>query len=461
MPIINRQDASDVDEHIRRIFVTDSSAGRFEEINRLFVEKLDFEPVFQSELTLDGARAGVTLPATARVVARLEDTDVIYVDLAGTGIDNNRVRKAEAAEAARLIEGQLGGDLLMVFTNRDCNQLHFILPSFEGRQPALRRMIVERDLPRRTVIQQLSNIYWEWDRTKDIRAALESAFDVEAVTSDFFREYKRIFETAKSEITGFGADEVGQDRKNDFVQLIFNRLMFIYFLSRKGWLRFGGSNDYLNALWRSYEADDDQCNFYVDRLKQLFFVGLNNPAGRDLIGGNSALSDLIGDVPFLNGGLFDKSDLDDKPGVVVPDQAIKSILSQLFGTFNFTVMESTPLDVEVAVDPEMLGKVFEEMINERHESRAYYTPRPVVSFMCREALKGYLGTRDTGLSEGAIAAFVDGRDTSGISLSEAQDSESQSQRDHGHRSCVWVRRVSSGDDARAGGIAVRALQQPA
>ena len=53
-------------------------------------------------------------------------------------------------------------------------------------------------------------------------------------------------------------------------------------------------------------------------------------------------------------------------------------------------MESTPYDVEVAVDPEMLGKVFEELVTGRHDSGAYYTPRPVVSFMCREALKGYL-----------------------------------------------------------------------
>ena len=420
MPITNRQDASDVDEFIERIFAADTADGRFDEIQSMFVAKLDFDLVFESEVGLERAPSGVTLPATARVVARLEDTHVVYVDLAGTGIDTNRVRKSEASEAARLIEGQLGGDLLLVFTNRGCDQLHFVLPSFEGRQPALRRMIVERDLPRRTAIQQLSNIYWEWDRTKNIRAALDSAFDVEAVTKRFFTEYKEVFDGAMEKVTGFGGDEKELDHKNLFVQTLFNRLMFVYFISRKGWLAFGGDKDYLNALWRSYESDADQSNFFVDRLRQLFFAGLNNPAARDLIGGNTALIGVIGDVPFLNGGLFDKSDLDDEPGVFVPDDAIEPILSQLFDRFNFTVMESTPLDVEVAVDPEMLGKVFEEMINERHESGAYYTPRPVVSFMCREALKGYLAGRDTGLADDVIAAFVDDRDTTRISLTEAQ-----------------------------------------
>ena len=83
-------------------------------------------------------------------------------------------------------------------------------------------------------------------------------------------------------------------------------------------------------------------------------------------------------------------------------------------------MESTPSDVEVAVDPEMLGKVFEELVTGRHESGSYYTPRPVVSFMCREALKGYLTGEDTGLSDEAIANFVDDHATSNISITGAQ-----------------------------------------
>ena len=85
-----------------------------------------------------------------------------------------------------------------------------------------------------------------------------------------------------------------------------------------------------------------------------------------------------------------------REGVVVPDEAIDLILNQLFRRFNFTVEESTPYDVEVAVDPEMLGKVFEELVTGRHESGSYYTPRPIVSFMCREGLKGYLGDDPVG-----------------------------------------------------------------
>ena len=81
-----------------------------------------------------------------------------------------------------------------------------------------------------------------------------------------------------------------------------------------------------------------------------------------------------------------------------PTLPLSRCWTDLFNKFNFTVMESTPFDIEVAVDPEMLGKVFEELVTGRHDSGAYYTPRPVVSFMCREALKGYLEGQDTGLA---------------------------------------------------------------
>ena len=134
---------------------------------------------------------------------------------------------------------------------------------------------------------------------------------------------------------------------------------------------------------------------------------------------NPVMYGLIGDVPFLNGGLFEKTYRDNRDEVTVPDEAIEPILSDLFDRFNFTVLESTPFDVEVAVDPEMLGKVFEELVTGRHDTGSYYTPRPVVSFMCREALKGYLEGCETGLTSSSITDFVDERDTSGISLASA------------------------------------------
>lgn len=424
MPIENQQDALDVDAYIDRIFEASSTQERKHAITNLFAEKLDFVPiVFDQFVELkDKAPGNVQLPRVAYIVAELEDAHVLYIDLAESDISTDRVRKAEASVAADLIYREIDGDPLLVFTNRRNSQLHFIFPSFEGLQPVLRRMIIERDLPRRTAIQQISNIYWEYQDKGSIHPALNSAFDVEAVTNAFFKEYKRIFDSSFEKISGFGDSEEELKHKELYILTLFNRLMFIYFVSRKGWMRFRNDNDYLNALWMDYESDPTQSNFYNDRLAHLFFGGLNIPDARHLKKKDPMLYSKIGDVPFLNGGLFQKSDLDRvEHDIQVPDDAIEPIFKELFDKFNFTVMESTPLDIGVAVDPEMLGKVFEELVTERHESGAYYTPRPVVSFMCREALKGYLTAHNKDIDSTAISEFVDTRDTSKISLSDARE----------------------------------------
>lgn len=417
MYALNPQEAQVVANHIKRIFQAPSVQARAEEVGRLFVERLDFHPA-DRRISLAGAPRTVTLPANAHHVASLDTAHVVFVALDIQGVE--RVRKAEAAEAAKLIARQLDGDLLLVFTNTSISQLHLIYPTFEGSRPTLRRMVVERDLPQRTAIQQIANIYRQWQETDSIHIALESAFDVEAVTRHFFTEYKRVFDASMEKIRGFGQSQEETEDKRLFVQTLFNRLMFVYFLSRKGWLTFNRDKDYLNALWDNYADREDETNFYNDRLYHLFFFGLNNPQSQDLNFRDSYMESIYGSVPFLNGGLFAKSYQDKRDGIVVPDEAVKPILTDLFDRFNFTVMESTPFDIEVAVDPEMLGKVFEELVTGRHDSGSYYTPRPVVAFMCREALKGYLAGENTDLSDGAIANFVDDHDTHGISLTGAQ-----------------------------------------
>ena len=351
----------------------------------------------------------------------MDGVHVLYIDL--NTVDNDRVRKAEVEAAARRIADQLGEDMLLVVVNKSGTQIHIIHPDFSGARIVLRRMVIGRDVPRRTVVQQISNIYSDYEKSKNLRKVLRDAFDVESVTRDFFRKYKEIFEEALETITGFGGDDDDSDKRL-FTQTLFNRLMFVHFLSRKGWLSINGDKDYLQALWNDYQGDEVKSpptgnapNFYRDRLRVLFFTGLNNPDSRDLARGASPH---IGKVPFLNGGLFTegKNDAEDSP-IVVPDSVIEGALAELFEKFNFTVMESTPFDIEVAVDPEMLGKVFEELVNERHDSGAYYTPRPVVAFMCREALKGYLEGKDTGVSADAIASFVDTHDASHIGSTAA------------------------------------------
>ncbi|HEX9385902.1 MAG TPA: hypothetical protein VF918_06245, partial [Anaerolineales bacterium] len=188
---------------------------------------------------------------------------------------------------------------------------------------------------------------------------ITEAFSVEPVTTEFFREYRRIFEEAEATIKLRWSDE----KKRLYTQRFFNRMMFLAFLERKGWLNFNGRKDYLKALFADYHVNEDNkrtANFHKSRLNTLFFRGLNNPHGDQLSRDPQykIFQRLIGDVPYLNGGLFEVEENEDVDGPVFSDTIVAKILTDLVYHFNFTVTESTPLDVEVAVDPEMLGRIF-------------------------------------------------------------------------------------------------------
>ncbi|MEP6850604.1 MAG: TaqI-like C-terminal specificity domain-containing protein [Acidobacteriota bacterium] len=248
----------------------------------------------------------------------------------------------------------------------------------------------------RTAVDRLDLIQ---DTKYDLEALID-AFSVEKLNKDFFRDYKVVFNDIERE-SRLTISDVETARL--FTQRILNRLMFLYFIQKKGWLSFEGNNNYLRGLFDRSRANKEA--FYRDRLYWVFFYGLSNHAESIEIQTNEFLTERRGKVPYLNGGLFEmeKDGLDAKDAVSISNDRFAEIL-RLFESYNFTVDESTPFDVEIAVDPEMLGKVFEELVTGRHESGSYYTPRNVVSFMCREALKHALAECDT---PEAIAKLVD------------------------------------------------------
>jgi hypothetical protein len=321
-----------------------------------------------------------------------------------------RIREEAAYKTADLDE------LVFVCTLPDgLRFVHF--EEREGRQPKLRVFGYDRDTVGETytlrtvnlpLLKLSTNLLGEIDWSASKKNWLE-AWNVEKVTKQFFRDYKRVFEAVRdNHITGVSGE------KQLFTQRLFNRLMFIHFLSKKAWLEFDGRKDYLFALRDAAKANEE--NLYADRLYWAFFNGLGVQASATPE--THSLEELEikrGKVPYLNGGLFEMSDADDMRGAVTIDNAgFDKILDELFGCYNFTIAESTPDDQDVAVDPEMLGKVFEELVTGRHESGSYYTPRPVVQFMCREALKGYLARCGAGIEK-----FVDFHDASEITNHEA------------------------------------------
>ncbi len=410
MPIASVQDAREVERSLKAILSDTDADERAHAIRTMFVETLDFGHA-DLLVPLDAANDS-NLPSDARLLARRDGFSILYISMDRAG--DNGVKTATASAVSKVVGDTIADEPLLLFTNRDCDQLHLIYPDLSGTQPRLQRMVAHRGQPARTVVQQIANLWHDYGESGlTLGEAVRNAFSVQPVTDAFFKDYKAAYDDAVKLI----ADGVGQEDAQQFTQTLFNRLLFVHFVSRKGWLGFNGDTDYLNALWRDYKTDAKGGNFYTSRLTTLFFAGLNNQHSQNL---SSGVQSLIGDVPFLNGGLFEETDLDRRAADAVPDEAVAPLITGLFNRYNFTVTEATPLDTEVAVDPEMLGKLFEETVNERHSNGAYYTPRPVVAFMCREAIKGYLSSKNiAGLTDDNIADLVDNADPQAINVTQA------------------------------------------
>ena len=200
---------------------------------------------------------------------------------------------------------------LFLFSNPAGAHWHFVNVKYERPQDAdasatarrvIRRIAVGPEERLRTAAERLAMLDLA-DLSPDlmgltalaIQQRHDQAFDVEAVTESFFGTYRRIFEAAEAAITGLD----DPDALRLFTLRLFNRLLFIRFLERKGWLTFEGRTDYLRALWDAHQAvkaTDPAANFYAERLQVLFFNGLNNAGSRDLtkINRGGALRGLIG-----------------------------------------------------------------------------------------------------------------------------------------------------------------------
>jgi hypothetical protein len=188
--------------------------------------------------------------------------------------------------------------------------------------------------------------------------------------------------------------------------------MFIYFIQKKGWMKWEGQlsdKRYIRNLWKKYRQSGVKDSFYSVWLSSLFFGAFNKNYGFMSSSLPKEIKSSFATMPYLNGGLFTKNEIDDL-GFDIPDSFFDSLFdhnSGLLERYNFTIDESKPLEVEVAVDPEMLGRVYESLIaqEEQHKSGIFYTPREEIDYMCRLSLIEYL-KEATRLDKSKIIDFV-------------------------------------------------------
>ncbi len=241
-------------------------------------------------------------------------------------------------------------------------------------------------------------------------ATLVQTFEVEALSKAFFKEYKRHYEAVNTYLTSsaFRASVFNGDEKaiRDWSKKLLGRVVFLYFVQKEGWLG-ASTTDYEdgnarykdNFLTDLFHLAGGNDAFYPNWLSNLFFETLNQPRTLD----NFTMPDgRVVKVPFLNGGLFDRDAPDRKGPIPLParlfhneqnpdDPAQRGFLDFL-NAYNFTIHEDSPDDHTVAVDPEMLGNIFENLLEDNKDKGASYTPRAIVHYMCRESLIEYLDT---------------------------------------------------------------------
>lgn len=254
---------------------------------------------------------------------------------------------------------------------------------------------------------------------------MRKAFSVDALSDDFFDEYRNLYATFVEYITGkryvkernkwverkvndpdyqyettFGSD----DRLvRDYIKKLFGRIVFLYFLQRKGWL--DGNRQYMHDLFFYSPKKND---FLDGVLEPLFFEVLNTDkpyrteASKELPGSEN--------IPYLNGGLFARDETD-ALNCVFPEILFKQLFDFL-DSYNFTIDENDPEDAEIGIDPEMLGRIFENLLEDNKDKGAFYTPKEIVAYMCRESIIAYLLNGIPARSHDLIRTFVDTLDSS-------------------------------------------------
>lgn len=249
--------------------------------------------------------------------------------------------------------------------------------------------------------------------------ALEKAFSVEALSNEFFKRYKNYYENFVSYITGKAYRKEGNKwvekvvntdndkefyarfdhndkRIRDYVKRLLGRITFLHFVQKKGWLGVPvgqdwnsgkGNFDFMRQLF--LQASEQQKDDFLDAVLEPLFNAIDTDRKDDDYLFDTGVLGKVR-IPYLNGGLFERNE-DDRIPSRFPKELFANLL-QFFSEYNFTVDENDPDDAQVGIDPEMLSRIFENLLEDNKDKGTYYTPKEVVHYMCRESLIAYLQT---------------------------------------------------------------------
>lgn len=341
----------------------------------------------------------------SEIIAEFGSTRVFYIHLLvpfeDTFESERKIRKIERQIISNL-QSPLQRQNLFVFSDLKNNYWDFIYPSKTGPRLVLKRFNIRPDNrdKLRTPSIQFSKLVVKSGEEAQIYKKIEETFSVEAVSERFFKDYEEVFNFIKKELL---KQSLEYEQIHRFAHQLLNRLMFLYFVQRRG--VFNGDKNFLNTFWNTYRDNFEEKNEFYDKwLKILFFEALNGkfpPPHFDYeyfrISEDLDFNQVLRLAPYLNGGLFREDPKIDYLKIKLDDKLFIKIFDFL-ESYNFTARENTPLDEDLEIDPEMLGNIYEAMVNvtevpsedERHKAGIFYTPRTEIDFMIRRSLVEFL-----------------------------------------------------------------------
>jgi len=380
-------------------------------------------PFDVSELPEGARKAIVSLHQLVNLDTDSSTFRVFHAQLADSTIRRTDIRRFLEAFYRHYPQGE---NLFVFSPEENFDELAFVspvrLPDPRGQMRVrlwLRILQVQREQPYRTDLEVLGRIRADGIRDpEEIWKRHREAFSVQRVTERFFEDYREVFRLIEGYLKK-GHPEDGPDWARDYAHQLLNRIMFLYFIARKGWLLGPeGTPDrsFMRRLWEAYreareEGRTEPDTFHSLWLSVLFFEVFNGKwqnRAEYLRRFPKWLVEAFAQAPFLNGGLYaERRGIDDRLRRHLPDHLFELLFERwtdgtfpgFFERYNFTVVESGRFDEEVAVDPEMLGMVYERLVNvtfegneEDIQSQAgiFYTPRTEIDLMCRLALVDWL-----------------------------------------------------------------------
>jgi hypothetical protein len=256
----------------------------------------------------------------------------------------------------------------------------------------------------KTVVKQFQWLAVQIQNREITIQDLIKTFAVEKISQEFFDGYFHQFKAFVEYVTentnafqyfktqvplSLTTDEQEKNAERlirNFVKKLLGRIVFLYFLQKKGWMgvpadkNWGeGERNFMGELFNRY---NDKINFYTNCLVPLFFDTLNRSRKNDIFSFSGTK------VPYLNGGLFDKDPVE--PVDIHFNPQLFQNLFDFFDQYNFTIDENSPDDLDIGIDPEMLGLIFENLLEDNRDKGTFYTPKEVVHFMCKESLSLYI-----------------------------------------------------------------------